>query len=104
MSPYSARMTHMDDLLIAMIIAGIGLSVAYLRAELVLHRRMTAAQGKREVLHIELHTKRVSLGRNDMSRQPRTYPSSIQANAFQVVRGLARALRISIQERNFHRF
>jgi hypothetical protein len=31
-------MAHMDDLLITMIIAGIGLSVAYLRAELVVRK------------------------------------------------------------------
>jgi hypothetical protein len=94
----------MDYVLIAIIIAGIGLSGAYLRAELLLHRRATAVQRKTELVQRELHTKRVRLGQNDMSRQPRTVPSSVPANVFQVVRVLARALRIYIQERNIHRF
>jgi len=57
----------MDDLLIAIIIAGIGLSGAYLRAELLLHRRMTAIQRRRELAEFELHAMRVPLEQNDMS-------------------------------------
>jgi hypothetical protein len=82
----------MDDLLITIIVAGIGLSGAYLRAELVLHRRTTALQRARELAQREVHSKRVRLGPNKMP-QPVT---SIQANAFQLVRVLARALLISI--------
>jgi hypothetical protein len=43
-------MAHMDDVLITIIVAGIGLSVAYLRAELVLHRRTTALQRAKELV------------------------------------------------------
>jgi hypothetical protein len=89
-----------DDLLFTIILAGIGLSGAYLRAELDLHRRMTALQRARELLQREVHAKRVRLGHNEMS-QP---VPSMQANAFPLVRVLARALRIYIQERNIHRF
>ena len=89
-----------DDLLFAIILAGIGLSGAYLRAELILHRRMAALQRARELVRREVHAKRVRLEHNKM---PQPVPS-MQANAFQLVRVLARALRILIQERNIHRF
>src|ERR1700685_2774892 len=92
---------NIDDLLFAIILAGIGLSGAYLRAELVLHRNTTAVQRARELAQREVHAKRVGLGRNKMPTQP---VPSIQANAIQLVRVLARALRIFIQERNIHRF
>jgi hypothetical protein len=91
----------LDDLLFAIIIAGIGLSGAYLRAELLLHRNMTALQRTRELLQCDVHAKRVRLGSNKMSMQP---VPSIQTNAFQLVRVLARALRIVIQGHNIHRF
>jgi hypothetical protein len=51
-----------DDLLLVIIIAGIGLSGAYLRAEMDFHRRMMAAQRDREIQHLELHTKRLRHG------------------------------------------
>jgi hypothetical protein len=90
----------MDNLLIAIIIAGLGLSGAYLRAELLLHRRLTALQRARELLQREVHAKRVQLGRNTM---PQPLPS-IRPNSFPLVRVLARVLRIYIQERNIYRF
>jgi hypothetical protein len=89
-----------DDLIFAIILAGIGLSAAYLRAELDLHRRTTALQRARELLQREVHAKRVRLGPNTMP-QP---VSSIRANALPPLRVLARALRIYIQERDIHRF
>jgi hypothetical protein len=89
-----------DDLLFAIILAGIGLSGAYLRAELASHRRATALQRARELVQREVHAKRVRLGPNKM---PQPVPS-MRANAFQLVRVLARALRIVIQERNIHWF
>jgi hypothetical protein len=55
------------DLLIAIILAGVGLSGAYLRAELVLQRRMTAVQRGGELAQLELHTKRVRPGQKDAS-------------------------------------
>ena len=91
----------LEDLLFAIILAGIGLSGAYLRAELVLHRRMTALQRTREIVQREVHAKRVHIEPNNMLAQP---VPPIQANAFRLVRVLARALRIFIQERNIHRF
>jgi hypothetical protein len=87
-----------DDLLFAIIIAGIGLSGAYLRAELVLHRRTTTLQRARELVQREIHAERVR-----PNKMPQPVPS-IQANPFPLVRVLARALRIYIQERNIHRF
>jgi hypothetical protein len=70
-----------DDLLFAIILAGIGLSGAYLRAELILHGRTTAVQRIRELLQRDVHAKRVSLAQNARPRHPRTIPSPIQARA-----------------------
>jgi hypothetical protein len=81
---------RVDDLQFAIILAGIGLSGAYLRAELVLHRRMTALQRARELVQREVHAKRVHL---EYGKMPQPVPL-MQANAFQLVRVLARALRI----------
>ena len=91
---------NVDDCLFAIIIAGIGLSGIYLRAELVLHCRTTAVQRTRELVQREVHAKSVRPGHNEM---PQTVPS-IRANVFPLVRVLARALRIFIQELNIHRF
>jgi hypothetical protein len=90
-----------DDLLFAIILAGLGLSGAYLRAELLLHRRMTALQRTRELVQLEFHAKRAGLEQNNASRQPRNPPSPTQADAFCTMRVSARALRISLQERKF---
>jgi hypothetical protein len=92
-----------DDLLIAIIVAGLGLSSAYLRAELLLHRNMSAVQRRKELVQLKFHTKRVLLGQNDTSKQPRVVPSSLQTHILPVMRVLTRALRICIQERNIHR-
>ncbi len=48
----------LDDLLIALIIAGMGISGAYLRAELLLHRRLTAVQRIRQLQQRQLHNTR----------------------------------------------
>jgi len=48
-----------DDLLIAIIIAGFGLSGAYMRAAYVSWRRNHAAERKREVSLHELHSDRL---------------------------------------------
>jgi hypothetical protein len=88
-----------DDLLFAIILAGLGLSGAYLRAELLLHRRMTALQRTRELVQLEFHAKRVGLEQNNVSGQPRNPPSPTQADAFYTMRVSAGALRISLQER-----
>lgn len=93
-----------DDLLLVMILAGIGVSVAYLRAELLLYRRFKAAERRREPLQRELHIKRVRPAQMDMPSRPRTHRSQIQTNVFPAMRVLARALRIIRQERNIHWF
>ena len=80
---------NLDDLLLAIIIAGIGLSVAYLRAELVLHRRLTGTLHRREVLQYKLHIKRVP-EQNDMPRQSAAYPSPTQTNVYPAMRVWAR--------------
>ena len=49
----------LDDLLIAIIIAGMGLTVAYLRAEYVLHRGSKAAEHKKLIVQRELHANRL---------------------------------------------
>jgi hypothetical protein len=95
---------NIDDLLFAIIIAGIGFSGIYLRAELLLHRRMTAIRRRRELVQLELHAKRVRVGQKDLLGQPRAVPSLGHANISRVMRDLARALRIFIQARNIHRF
>jgi hypothetical protein len=89
---------NFDDLLFAIIVAGLGLSGFYLRAELLLHRRLTAVQRKTQLLQLELHTKRV----RDVSA-PRAAPTS-NINDFQTARVLARALRIFVQEHDIHRY
>ena len=94
----------LDDLLIVMIIAGIGLSVAYLRAEVFLYRRFKAAERRREALQRQLHIKRVRSEQIEMPGQQCTDPSPNQINVFPAMRGLARASRIFIQGRQFHLF
>jgi hypothetical protein len=51
-----------DDLLFAIILAGIGLSVAYLRAEYVSYRGFKATEHKKWIVQRELHAKRCVLG------------------------------------------
>jgi hypothetical protein len=54
-----------DDLLIAIIIAGFGLSGAYIRAEYLSWRRYHAAERKRETSLRELHASRLSCEKTD---------------------------------------
>ena len=54
-----------DDLLIAIIIAGFGLSGVYFRALYVLWRRNQAAERKRDVSMRELHSNRLCRDEND---------------------------------------
>jgi hypothetical protein len=51
----------LDDLLIAIIIIGIGLSGAYLRAELLSHRRRTAVRRLEQIMRCKLLTRLVGL-------------------------------------------
>jgi hypothetical protein len=54
-----------DDLLVAIIIAGFGLSGVYFRAAYVSWRRNQAAERKREVSLRELHSNRLWRDEND---------------------------------------
>jgi hypothetical protein len=58
-----------EDLLIAVIIAGFGLSGAYFRAAFVSRRRNQAAERKREISLRELHA-------NRMARDDKEAPAS----------------------------
>jgi uncharacterized membrane protein YccC len=49
-----------DDVLIAILLGGAGLSVAYVRAEYIRWRRSGAEQLRRESAQYELHTARLS--------------------------------------------
>jgi hypothetical protein len=89
-----------DEFLLMIILAGMGLTVAYLRAEYVLYRRFKAAEHQKWIVQRELHVNRVRLGHNKMP-QP---VLSIQTNASPLVRALARALHIFIQGRLIHPF
>jgi hypothetical protein len=55
-----------DDLLVAMIIAGFGLSGAYFRAVFVSWRRNQAAERKRELSLRELHAHRLGRDKNEV--------------------------------------
>jgi hypothetical protein len=68
----------MDDLLIAIIAAGFGFSVAYIRAELVLHRQMTAAERWRELVQRRSYARRAGIEQSDVSIRPRTVSSSLR--------------------------
>jgi hypothetical protein len=93
-------MAHMDDLLITIIVAGIGLSIAYLRAELVVRQEFKAAERKKEFALRELHIRRPRREHTALFRQPSAVSWPVQTNPVQLVRVLVRALRIFIQERN----
>jgi hypothetical protein len=54
-----------DEVLLMTIIAGLGLSVAYLRAECVLHRGFKAAEHKKLIVLHELHAARLRLEQTD---------------------------------------
>jgi len=90
----------MDDLLIMIIVAGIGLSIAYLRAELVARQEFKAAERKKEFALRALHITRPRREDTALLRQPSAVSWPVQTNPLQLVRVLVRALRIFIQERN----
>jgi hypothetical protein len=57
---------NIDDLLIAIIIGGIGLSGAYLRAEYTFYRRHKAVERRKQLSLRELHTNRLCHEENDL--------------------------------------
>lgn len=94
----------LDDLLFAIILAGIAFSGAYLRAEALSHLGFKAAERRREALERELHNKGVRHEQMDMHSRLRTDPSSIQTDIFATMRALARASCIFGRERQFRLF
>lgn len=52
---------NLDDLLLAIIIAGIGLSIGYLRAEFVLRRERKVKERKKAIVQREWHANRLRL-------------------------------------------
>jgi hypothetical protein len=83
-----------------MIVAGVGLSIAYLRAELVVRQEFKAAEQKKELALRELHITRPRREHTALLRQPSAVSRPVQTNPFRPMRVLVRALRIYIQERN----
>jgi|SRR5580704_11751340 hypothetical protein len=61
---------HLDDALIAMLVGGFGLSIAYLAAEYLRWRTLRAAERDREMVERELHA--ASLAQQSAAAPPRT--------------------------------
>ena len=51
---------NIEDVMIAIAVGGIGVSVAYIRAEFVLWRELGAAERRRGIIAQELHSARLS--------------------------------------------
>jgi hypothetical protein len=63
-----------DDLLFVMIIAGIGLSLAYLRAEYASRRGHKVKDPEKATLQHELHTNGLRLEQKHVIRNPSAFP------------------------------
>jgi len=59
-------MTHMDDLLVAMTIAGMGLSIAFLRAEYGSRRLCNVKERKKAIVERELHANRLRVAQKHL--------------------------------------
>jgi hypothetical protein len=64
----------MDDLLIWIIIAGIGLSMAYLRAEYASRRGHNVKEREKAIVQHELHTNRLRLEQKHVITNPSAFP------------------------------
>ena len=83
----------LDDLLLAIIIIGIGLSGAYLKAEYQLHVRLrTAERGTRVVRH-DLHASRVRIEQNGIPVHVWIARAPLQSQLSRALRFLARSSR-----------
>jgi hypothetical protein len=71
----------MDDLLFAIIIAGVGLSIAYLRAELVIRQEFKALERKELALR-ELRITRPRREHTAMLRRPSRFPRRFEQMIF----------------------
>jgi hypothetical protein len=88
-----------DDFLLAMIIAGLALAGAYLRAEYALHlRSKTAERTKERALH-DLHAARVRLEQNEIPVHARTARAPNQPQRFRPMSFLVRASRLGREHR-----
>jgi hypothetical protein len=76
----------MEDLSITIIVAGIGLSIAYLRAELVVRQESKAAERKKELALRELHITRPRREHTALLGQPSAVSWPVQTNPFRLVR------------------
>jgi hypothetical protein len=79
-----------DDFLIAMIILGLGVAIAYLKAEYELHLRSKAAERRKELTLHDLHRSRVRFERNGIPVHVRMACEPTQPQVFRTIRFLAR--------------
>jgi hypothetical protein len=86
----------MDDLLFVQVIGGIGLSLAYLRAEYLSHRRLTAARRRRESVMRKLHMAKARLDPIDIARHQRIDHSRIQTSSLPSNAGFDPTSRVSL--------
>jgi len=82
-----------DDLLLALSIGGIGLSLAYLRAEYLQHRRLKAAERQWTSMVRTLHIAKMPAEQIDMPRELRIAHSPAGTGALQLWKSLTRASR-----------
>jgi hypothetical protein len=88
-----------DDFLLAMIIAGLGLAGAYLRAEYALHlRSKTAERSKKRARH-DLHAARVRLEQYEIPIQARIARTPNQPQRLRPMSFLVRASRFGREPR-----
>jgi hypothetical protein len=90
-----------DDCLFATIIAGIGLSGAYFKAEYQLHVRLRTAARKTGVVLHDLHTSRVRIEQNGIPVHARITREPTQPQLFRTIRFLTRHPH-SAQEHRTH--
>jgi len=83
----------MDDLLITIIIAGIGLSIAYMRAELVSRRGRKVQERKKAIVQREWHANRLRL---EQKRVPVRLRPPTEANLAGTLSGLVGS-RLTLQ-------
>lgn len=83
----------LDDLLIVIIIIGVGLSGAYLKAEYELHVRLRTAQRRTRLVLHDLHASRVRIEQNGIPVHVWIARAPAQSQPFQTMRFLARNSR-----------
>jgi hypothetical protein len=88
-----------DDFLLAMIIAGLALAGAYLRAEYALHLRSKTAGRTKERALYDLHAARVRLEWNEIPTHSRTARTPNQPQRFRPMSFLMRATRLGREHR-----